>query len=380
MGKSIKVLMIGSDRKLFEDGSLVSERIKEYGTLVEELHIVVFAKRSLGLTNYRLTSNVWIYPTNSLSRWLYVYDAVKLGRKIISKNKFIRGKSIISTQDPFECGLAGYLVRHQSLLPLEVQLHTDPFSLYFTGLLNQVRKVIAKKILRNANSVRVVTTELQSKISRFTSVNISVLPIYVDIEKIEHAPVVFNLHSRYPWQFILLSACRLAPEKNIGMMLQVLKLIHDKIPDVGLVVVGSGPEEQSLRELVSNLNLESSVVFVGWQTDLASYYKTADAYIQASFFEGYGLALVEAGLSGLPVITTPVGVALEWEHNREALIYPIHQPELFAQGIVELIEHSDRSISLRTNLKHRLESELLSKKDYLSQMEANWRKLAMLKI
>ena len=85
---SIKVLSIGSDRKLFEEGSAVSERIKEYGTLVGELHIVVFALKSLGLKEKQIAPNVWVYPTNSFSKWLYVHDASKLGQKIVLEHKF----------------------------------------------------------------------------------------------------------------------------------------------------------------------------------------------------------------------------------------------------------------------------------------------------
>ena len=57
----MKVLMISSDRNIFVPGSAVSERMKEYRTLVEELHIIVFAKKSLGLKEKQLSSNIWVY-------------------------------------------------------------------------------------------------------------------------------------------------------------------------------------------------------------------------------------------------------------------------------------------------------------------------------
>jgi len=117
MEKGLKVLMISSDRKILEEGSAVAERVKEYGSLVEELHIIVFTTqkhcRSLKIKNskLRISSNVWIYSTNSVSRWLYIHDAVKLGDKIIHENKCINGKSVITTQDPFECGLVGLKIK-----------------------------------------------------------------------------------------------------------------------------------------------------------------------------------------------------------------------------------------------------------------------------
>src|SRR3989344_1516262 len=157
MEKSLKILSISSDRKIFEVGSAVSERMKEYGALVGELHIVVLSKGSLGLKEKQVAPNVWAYPTNSSTRWLYVRDASILGKKIIFDKKFVRGESLITTQDPFECGLAGLNIKNKWRLPLEVQLHTDPFSPYFNGALNIIRKFIARGVLKHADGVRVVT-------------------------------------------------------------------------------------------------------------------------------------------------------------------------------------------------------------------------------
>lgn len=209
MEKTLKILMIGSDKKLFEDEerSAVSERIKEYGLLVEELHIIVFATekylQSLKIKNSKLkiADNVWVYPTGSLSKWFYVHDAARLGKKIVFDRKFVRGQSIITTQDPFECGWAGLKVKSKWRLPLEVQLHTNPFSPYFNGFQNWVRKLFIRKILRNADTIRVVTEDLKTRMSRLTKVQIKVLPIYVDKKKIEDGHVAFDLHARYGWRF-----------------------------------------------------------------------------------------------------------------------------------------------------------------------------------
>lgn len=382
---SIKVLSIGSDRKLFEEGSAVLERIKEYGKLVEELHIIVFTTkehaRSLKIKNSKLevSNNIWIYPTNSFSRWFYIRDAARLGKAIVFDRKFVRGKSVITTQDPFECGRAGLKVKKKWRLPLEVQLHTDPFSPYFSGFLNMIRKFVAKKVLENADGIRVVSEDLKSVISskfHLNQANIYVLPIYIDKDAIENSRITFDLHARFGWHFILLSVARLTAEKNFGLALEVLARVREKFPKTGLVIVGSGPEEGRLKALARKLNVNNAVEFAGWQTDLASYYKTANAYIQTSLFEGYGMSLVEAGLSGLPIITTAVGIARELESGKDAYVFPVESPDLFIQGIVDLIENNSRRESLRANLRHTLEAKLLSKTDYMTKIKDNWEKLS----
>ncbi|MDO8589654.1 MAG: glycosyltransferase [bacterium] len=373
----MKVLMISSDRNILVPGSAVSERMKEYGNLVEELHIVLMSDARHKLKDKQLSNNVWVYTTNSPMTFMRPFNAARLGRKVVFDSQFVRGRSIITTQDPFECGWAGLRIKKRWKIPLEVQLHTDPFSPYFSGLLNQIRKIIARRVLRNANSVRVVTLGLKTKVSAFTSADISVLPIYVDRKHIEEAKISFDLHTRYPWHFILLAVSRLAPEKNLSLALRVLVLVRERFPDTGLVIVGSGPEEGRLKALTQKLKLVGAVEFVGWQDDLTSFYKTANVFIQTSIFEGYGLSLVEAGLSDLPVVTTPVGIAQELENGKDAYIYPANNIEAFANGIVDLIENNQKRENLRLNMKQTLEVMLISKGEYLKELKSSWEKTAL---
>ena len=372
----IKVLSIGSDRNLFAEGSAVTERIKEYGALVGEIHIINMTNASEGFKNKQLSPNVWIYPTNSFSSIFRPLDAARIGKRVVFDRKFVRGESLITAQD-IESGWAGLKVKKKWRIPLELQLHTDIFSPYFNGFQNRVRQFFARTVLAKADNVRVVSEDLKSRILNLKSnAIVSVLPIYVDKEKIENAPIKFDLHARYPWHFILLTVSRLAPEKNLELALKVLAAVRTKFPDTGLVIVGSGPEESRLKRLVKKLKLEGAVEFVGWQDNLASFYKTANAFVQTSLFEGYGLSLIEAGLSGLPIITTPVGIAQELEHGKDAYIYPLDsargKPELFAQGIIDLIENNYKRENLRTNMRHTLEMKLLSKDDYMAQIKFGW--------
>jgi 1,2-diacylglycerol 3-alpha-glucosyltransferase len=80
-----------------------------------------------------------------------------------------------------------------------------------------------------------------------------------------------------------------------------------------LIIVGSGPRLASLRALATKLGISGSVAFESWvdQPTIASYYKTADLFLNTSLFEGYGMTLVEARAAGCPIVSTDVGVARE---------------------------------------------------------------------
>src|SRR6185312_83981 len=372
----LKVLMVSTDRNILAPGSAVSERMKEYGKLVDELHIVLLSDKAHNLKDTTLDKNVWVYPTNSSSKWLRSRGAARRGKKIVLDKKFVRGKSLITTQDPFECGLAGLKIKNKWRLPLEVQLHTDPFSPYFTGFLNSIRKRIARKVLRQANTLRVVTTSLGDEITKQFSVTqdkISVLPIYVDQKSIEEGKILFDLHSRFGWHFIILVVARLTKEKNVALALEVLAKLRTRFSDVGLVVVGSGPEEGNLKSLAKKLGVEPNVAFVGWQTDTSTYYRTSNLFLQTSLFEGYGLALVEAGLSGLPIVTTSVGLAEELKDGQDAYICPA-DADYIANAIADLIDNNAKRQMFGMALKQTLESKLISKEEYLKRLKEAWEK------
>jgi len=300
------------------------DRVKEYAGLVEEYHVIVFAKRSLGLKSKQIAPNAWIYPTNSMLRWLYPLDAVRIGKKIKA--------TTITTQDPFESGWTGLKLKKIKKIPLEVQIHTDIFSPYFSGFQNKVRKFLARTVLAKADKIRVVSNRIRdSLVERWPALatKIEVRPILVDIDKIKNATVKVNLHDKYrQFSKIILMASRLTKEKNIDLAIEAMPMILTKMPKVGLIIVGSGPEEEILKSKADKL--KDNIIFEPWSDDLPSYYKTADLFLNTSLFEGYGMTLVEAKAVGCPIVSTDVGVAKEIG----AKIIPHFDPKLVAQEII----------------------------------------------
>lgn len=375
---SIKVLSIGSDRGLFKPDSAVFARIKEFGSIVGELHIVVFTLASQKFAETQLAPNVWVYPTNSFSRWFYIHDAARLGKRLVAEKRFVRGASLITTQDPFEAGWAGLQIKKKWRLPLEVQMHIDPlFSEGYDGLLDRVRKYLARRVIPAADSLRVVGEFMRARLERAfpkLTAPIYTLPVFIAPARGEEPQV--DIHALYPWRFIILMVARLTPQKNIPLALRVLTKVREAYPDTGLVIAGAGKDEKSLKKLARRLGVVGHVAFAGWQSDLNSYYKTANVFLQTSRFEGYGMALVEAGLSGLPVVTTRVGIATELEDGHDAFILENENPTHFAEKITELLEHNEKRENLAINLRKTLQEKLLTKEEYLKRMKTVWEEAA----
>ena len=92
---------------------------------------------------------------------------------------------------------------------------------------------------------------------------------------------------------------RFVHAKNYGFILDVFKEIHQINGNSKLLLVGSGELETKIKEKVNILEIRDSVVFLGQRDDLSKIYQAMDVFIFPSFYEGLGMALIEAQTSGL---------------------------------------------------------------------------------
>ena len=105
---------------------------------------------------------------------------------------------------------------------------------------------------------------------------------------------------RYP-KLLMLYVGQLIERKGISQLLKALNELHD--PNVGLLIVGSGPQGKELKQFCQDQNLEN-VYFEGFQQQeaLLRYYALADVLILPSFKEVWGLVVNEALASGIYVL------------------------------------------------------------------------------
>jgi len=372
----MKVLSIGSDRNLFNENSSVRQRVIEYGSLVDELHIVVFSKKILGLSEKKIADNVWLHPTNSVSKLLYIANAIKIGKKISNID-------LVTAQDPFETGIAGWRLARAAGARLQLQIHTDFLSPYFINesFLNKTRIKIAKFLLPKADSIRVVSKRIVNSLETAglrLKTEPQVLPIFVDVESIRTKIASVNIHSLYKqFDTIILMVSRLEMEKNIPLALSVFKKVVAKHPKTGLVIVGKGSELNSLKKQISNLGLTGNVVFEDSDCDVISFYKTADIFLHTSNYEGYGMVLVEAASSDCSIVTTDVGVASEYfEGTKSAHICAVGDEDCLTDRLIKTIRDKQFKNIFTLKAQGALDKcvKEKNKKEYLARYKELWEK------
>lgn len=146
--------------------------------------------------------------------------------------------------------------------------------------------------------------------------------------------------------YLLLYVGRIAPEKDIDTLSEIMKLLPDSVKSqVHWLIVGDGPQLQELRD-----SAPSNVTFAGYKSgeELAQIYASADLFVFPSSTETFGNVVQEAMASGLPVVAANSGGVREMVRSGEnGMLCAPRQPQSFVQEIIALVEDNDRMAKFR---------------------------------
>ena len=164
--------------------------------------------------------------------------------------------------------------------------------------------------------------------------------------------------------FTIFYSSRMAPSKGFDMLLVAFSKLKNK-DNFRLVLGGMGPEEQAIKKLVRDLNLESYVEMPGWMTkeELYGRLKKADIYVQAQWRkEVTAMSLMTAMMFGLPSIV-PGDTALEWVSQKSSLCFKDGDPDDLARKIEQLSNDYELRAELSRQCYIRMDAPELNHKN-----------------
>lgn len=181
-----------------------------------------------------------------------------------------------------------------------------------------------------------------------------VVPLSVDYERfaaVDHAVVAAIRHRylRSPDDHLILSVGVLRYYKGLHVLIDALTQL-----DATLVVVGSGPEGERLRDLAQAFGVAQRVHFVGRVADaeLPAYYAAADVFALPSHLraEAFGIVQLEAMAAGVPVISTELGTGTSVvnQHGVTGFVVPPSDPQALARAIDVLLDNAELRHQLGT--------------------------------
>lgn len=149
---------------------------------------------------------------------------------------------------------------------------------------------------------------------------------------------------------IIVSVARLwIYQKRQDVLIKAFKEITKINDSIKLVLIGDGPDQKVLEELVEQLEIKNRVVFSGVSSQVLDDIKKAKMFVLSSDFEGIPNALIEAMACGLPVVSTdcsPGGARMLIDNGKNGLLVECGEPEKLAQAIKYMLEHPKKALEM----------------------------------
>jgi glycosyltransferase involved in cell wall biosynthesis len=133
---------------------------------------------------------------------------------------------------------------------------------------------------------------------------------------------------------------RLRPEKRHELALEALALLRSRDKRLVLCVVGDGPLEGQLRKRAKTLGVDDAVVWAGERPNAQRLMRAFDVLLLCSSYEGMPLAVLEALVSGVPVVSTAVGSLPELLADGGGELAATAEPQAIAEALTTCLRES----------------------------------------
>ncbi len=137
---------------------------------------------------------------------------------------------------------------------------------------------------------------------------------------------------------------RLVPFKGHRYLLEAMARLRERSPAIHLLIVGEGPERETLEQAVRDLGIAGAVKFLGHRTDVADLLALMEVFVLPSEAEDFGRVLLEAMVMGRPIVATASGGVPEIVlANKTGLLVPPADPAGLAGAVSTLLGDPDRA-------------------------------------
>lgn len=254
---------------------------------------------------------------------------------------------LIHVHSPFLLGRVGAKYARRLGVPLVFTYHTlyDKY-VHYLPFAKTFSSELAQKISRdfcNICDLVIVPTDIVGDYLRDIGVlaPINRIPTGIKISDYREGDRGWlqNKYKIKPEDKILLFVGRLGKEKNIFFLMESFRLVHNKMANAVLVLVGDGPEKEELKNKAAELDLEKKVLFTGTLSheDVINCYTGASLFVFPSVTETQGIVIAEAKAAGLPVVAIKAyGVSEMVEDGIDGYLTEL-VPEQFAAKVHRLL-------------------------------------------
>jgi glycosyltransferase involved in cell wall biosynthesis len=277
----------------------------------------------------------------------------------------------IATEGPL--GWSALRLAHKLRLPVTTDFRTNFHAYsrhYGVGWLKKPIVAYLRRFHNQADCTMVPTPGLKLELEAMGFERVRVVARGVDTQRFD--PARRSEALRAAWGVgsgdpVVLSVGRLAPEKNLDLLVQAHDAMRRVNPAVRLVVVGDGPEREALQQRCP----QALLVGEKRSDDLAIHYASADVFLFPSLTETFGNVTLEAMASGLAVVAFDYAAAAEVvAHGDNGLRVPFGDADAFTRRAADLGANAE----LRQRLRQGARSAMVGRDwgGITRQVEAIW--------
>ena len=217
--------------------------------------------------------------------------------------------------------------------------------------------------------VIIVISEWEEKLINNEGFNfrrMELIPPGINLEEFEHTE--FNVFEKYKLidRKVVLFVGRIAYIKGIDVLIKAAPHVLKKDPDTVFFIIGPDfGEKNKLELIIKDMNLEKNFIFAGElsRKEIISAYKNASIFVLPSRYEAFGIVLIEAMASKLPIVATDCSaIPYVIKDGKNGLLFSIDDSNELAEKIILLLENN------------RLKNEIIANGFKIVKEKYNWEK------
>lgn len=287
-------------------------------------------------------------PEDHLMKWSALMD--------YANSLHVGDYDLVHIHTPFIAHYAGLHIAKKLRVPVVETYHTffeDYMHHYLPWVPRKwavrIAQTVSRRQCQQVDTVVSPSAQMRDVLQQYgVTTPITVIPTGLDASRfVPGNGAAFREKYGIPAQRpLLLFVGRVAHEKNIQFLLEMLSLVIQDHPEVLLVITGEGPAEGMLKKLARDKGLQAHVMFLGYldrAVGLNAAYQAADIFVFASKSETQGLVLLEAMAQSTPVVAiAELGTASILRQEQGALIAQDDEVHFAEQVQTLLIDHQLR--------------------------------------